>query len=55
MIIGNRIINHKNCTMYQTRFNTIIVIVDETEKYEFLGACDNNHIDAIWLAIKEIA
>lgn len=48
MIIGNRIINHTNVQMFQTRFNTIIVVIDGMGKQEFEGNCDNEMIDAIW-------
>ncbi len=48
MIIGSRNINHTTVQMFQTRFNTIIVVIGGTDKREYIGSCNNDMIDAIW-------
>jgi len=55
MIIGNRIINHINFQMFQTRFNTIIVEIEGMGHQEFIGKCDNEMIDGIWILMAQIA
>jgi hypothetical protein len=54
MIIGNRIINHTNVQMFQTRFNTIIILADGMDKMEFIGKCDNEMIDGVWALMAQM-
>lgn len=54
MIIGSRIINHINCQMFQTRFNTMIVEIEGMGHQEFVGECDNEMIDGIWALMAQM-
>jgi hypothetical protein len=51
MLIGTRHINQTACTMHQTTYNTITVEIEGMGAQEFIGTCDNAHIDEVWAAV----